>query len=316
MPTPSMRTIRVAGRLSIGFLLDVIEVTRGDRALVDGLLLVGITQANVALIQREPALQRTFAAYDAPPPDHMRRAATVSAVANSLRLPYETVRRRIAGLERQGLVVVTDAGVYVPAEVLSSPEHMAGAFAAYELLRQFYYRLRDAGVLREFGGAGAQPPADLVRAIMRVFADYLLRTIDAVSRGVGDIVAGLVLVGILRANTRHLDDRISGEDGQAPQDFVPDALRRPVSVAALGRQLKLPEETVRRHAAQLIADQRCVRTRDGLLIPAEFLARPLWGEVMGENLSHLNRMFSDLAHLGVLAGWDEARAGQAQAARA
>jgi hypothetical protein len=35
--------------------------------------------------------------------------------------------------------------------------------------------------------------------------------------------------------------------------------------------------------------------------------------MMAENLSHLNRMFSDLAYLGVLAGWDAARADAAKA---
>lgn len=310
---PSMRTARVAGRLSIAFLLDVIDLGRGDRALIDGLLLMGIVQANVGLVTREPELQRTYAAYDAPPPDELRRGVSVSAIANSLSLPYETVRRRVAGLERKGLCVVNEKGVHVPNEVLTSPEHMAGSFAVFERLRQLYYRLNDVGALRGFPQADPQPPADMVRAIMRVFGDYFLRVVDAVSRGVGDIMAGLVLLGILTANTAHLPDQEGGQEGAGPSNFVPDSLRRPVSVAALARRLRLPEETVRRHASQLVADGRCVRAPQGYLIPGEVLARPLWVTLMSENLSHLNRMFSDLAYLGVLAGWDAARAGPAPA---
>jgi DNA-binding Lrp family transcriptional regulator len=305
---PSMSTMRAAGRLSVAFLLDFIEVGRGDRALIDGLLLVGIVQANVGLVTREPELHRAYAAYDTPPPDDLRRGVSVSAIANSLRLPYETVRRRISGLERKGLCVVGERGVYVPQEVLMSPEHMAGSFAAYELLRRFYYRLKDLGALRGFPDASPAPPSDLVRAILRVFADYFLRVVDAVTRNVGDIIAGLVLLGILTANTEHLPDGEAGAEGVQAEDFVSDALRRPVSVAALARRLRLPEETVRRHAAQLVADGRCVRTPQGYVIPAEALARPVWVGLMAENLSHLNRMFSDLAYLGVLAGWDAARA--------
>jgi DNA-binding Lrp family transcriptional regulator len=313
---PSMRTVRVAGRLSIAFLLDVIDLGRGDRALIDGLLLIGIVQANVSLVTREPDLQRTYAAYDTPPPDALRRAVSVSAIANSLRLPYETVRRRVAGLERKGLCVVDERGVYVPNRVLTSPEHMAGSFAVFERLRQLYYRLKDLGVLRSFPEADPQPPVDLVRAIMRVFGDYFLRTVDAVSRGVGDLMAGLVLLGVLTANTEHLPDHEAGADGAEAEAFVPDSLRRPVSVAALARRLRLPEETVRRHASQLVADGRCARAPQGYLIPGAVLARPLWVALMGENLSHLNRMFSDLAHLGVLAAWDAARAAAAPVATA
>lgn len=310
---PSMPTARVAGRLSVAFLLDFIELGRGDRALVDSLLLVGIVQANVGLVTREPDLQRTYAAYETPPPDDLRRGVSVSALANSLRLPYETVRRRVSGLERKGLCVVSDRGVYVPREVLMSPEHMAASFAAYELLRRFYYRLKDVDALRGFPDVPPAPPSDLVRAILRVFADYFLRVVDAVTRSVGDIVGGLVLLGILTANTEHLPDEVAGAEGAEPEHFVADDQRRPVSVAALARRLRLPEETVRRHAGQLVADGRCVRTPQGYLIPAEALARPAWTSMMGENLSYLNRMFSDLAYLGVLAGWDAARADAAKA---
>lgn len=313
---PSMRTARLAGRLSIAFVLDVIELGRGDRALIDGLLLIGIVQANVGLVTREPDLQQTYAAYDAPPPDELRRGVSVSALANTLSLPYETVRRRVSGLERKGLCVVSEKGVTVPTAVLLSPEHMAATFAVFERLRQLYYRLKDADALRGFPQAAPQPPADLVRAIMRLFGDYFLRTVDAVSRSVGDIIAGLVLLGILTANTEHLPDHEAGVDGAKAEAFVPDALRRPVSVAALARRLRLAEETVRRHATQLVADGRCVRVAQGYLIPSEVLARPLWVGLMGENLSHLNRMFSDLAYLGVLAGWDAARVDAAPAATA
>lgn len=304
---PSMQAARVAGRLSVAFLLDCVEIGRGDRPLVDSLILMGIVQANVGLLTREPDLQRAYAAYDSPPPDDLRRGVSVNAVANSLRLPYETVRRRITGLERQGLCVNGERGVYVPQQMLMSPEHMAAAFATYDLLRRFYYRLKDVGALRGFPEVSPAPPSDLVRAILRVFADYFLRVVDAVTRNVGDIVAAFVLLGILTANTEHLPDDEAGAAGSEVGDFVTDALRRPVSASALSRRLRLPDETVRRHVAQLVADGRCVRTPQGCLIPAEALARPAWTGMMAENLSHLNRMFSDLAYLGVLAGWDAAR---------
>lgn len=297
-----MMTARLVGRLSIAFILDFIEMGRGDRPLIDGLLLVAVVQANVMQAVREPELQRAHGPYEAPLPDELRRPVSVSAIANSLRLPYETVRRRIGQLAREGLCVVTPAGVYVPQQALSSPAHMAGAFAAYERLRAFYYRLRDLDVLPEFP-AQAEPaePDVLVRAILQLFADYFLRTVDAVTQNVDDLVGGLVLLGIFRANTEHIPDTEQG--GEEPGQHVPVSLRRPVSATALADRLRLPRETVRRHVARLLADGRCERAPGGLVITP----RPLWLPVVGENQAHLRRMFAGLAQLGVLSAWDEAR---------
>lgn len=299
-----MMTARVAGRLAIAFVLDFVEIGRGDRALIDGLILVAVVQANVAPLAREPGLQRAFGAYDAPLPDELRRPVSVSAVANSLRLPYETVRRRIGQLAEEGLCLVTPAGVVVPQRVVSSPEHMVRAFAGYERLRVFYYRLRDLDLLPEFPAQSPTAEPDvLVRAILRLFADYFLRTVDAVTQNVDDLVGGLVLLGIFRANTEHIPDTVRG--GEEPGQHISDSLRRPVSVTALADRLRLPRETVRRHVARLVEEGRCERVRGGLVISP----RPLWLQVVAENLADLRRMFAALAQLGVLTAWDEARAG-------
>jgi DNA-binding Lrp family transcriptional regulator len=287
-------------------MLEFVDAGRGDRALIDGLILVAMVQANVAQVTREPELQRTYGSYEEALPDDLRRPLSVSAIANSLRLPYETVRRRVAHLSRRGYCVMTPAGAYVPQEALSSPEHMAGVFAIYELLRQFYYRLSDLGLLH-FPASPAPPASgvELVRAIMRLLGEYFLRTVDAITLAVDDLVAGFCLLGIMRANTEDMADE-AGED--EPGGFPPNALRKPISVAALAGRLRLPPETVRRHVSQLVADGRCVRTRGGLIIPTEFLDRPHLAALVAENVRDMGRMFSGLAELGVLSAWDATRA--------
>ena len=129
-----------------------------------------MVQANTELIAREPELQRAYGAPEAAPPDELRRAISINALASSLRLPYETVRRRIVQLERAGEVTITDKGVYVPQSKLATPAYFAAVSATLERIRRFYVLLREAGVLREDLPAPQGPPAqpqEMARAIMR-----------------------------------------------------------------------------------------------------------------------------------------------------
>lgn len=306
MSLPTANAVRVAGRLTVAFLLDFAEIGRGDRTLVDAVLMLAMVQANIAPVLRETDLQRAYAAYSAPVPDGLRRPTSVSSLANSLRLPYETVRRRVADMARRGLCVVTPAGAYVPQEVLSRPEHMAGAFRTYDLLRTFYYELYDLGVMppKEPPEGPLLEPAEQVRAIMRVLGDYILRSVDSVTATGRDMITGLVLLGVFRANIEH---RMSLEEGLPGAAMLPDGDRRPVSAAALAARLNLPAETVRRHAAQLVAQGECVRGPHGLLVTSGIIDRPQVLGLVHDNFTHLTRMFSSLAQLGVLAAWDAAR---------
>lgn len=107
-------SIRVAARLANAFALDLVKLGGFGRDVIDGLLMCAISQANVAQITRSPDLQRTYATLDQPPPDELRRPVSVSAIANSLRIPFETARRRIAGLSDLSIVRTTPKGVIIP----------------------------------------------------------------------------------------------------------------------------------------------------------------------------------------------------------
>jgi hypothetical protein len=85
---------------------------------------------------------------------------------------------------------------------------------------------------------------------------------------------------------------------------VPDEFRRPVRASEVAARLGLPHETVRRHLAGLIEEDRCVRVREGFVVPAAVLVRANVGAVWAANFRNLHRMFGDLAETGVLALWD------------
>jgi hypothetical protein len=190
--------------------------------------------------------------------------------------------------------------------------------ANYALVRAFYERLRGLGTLQDVADIAASVQATAsplaVRAVARVSSDYILRMVDVTTAHIGDLVRGVIFLAVLRANTEHLPDDEEGTDGGGPASFVPDALRRPVTVAALAARLGMPHETVRRHAVRLVDDRMCLRSSEGLIVPAHVLARPTFVQLMGDNNVQVRRMFTHLARLGVVADWERARLGQAVSA--
>lgn len=300
---------RVAARLANGFALDLVRLGGFGRDVIDGLLLVAIAQANVAQITRSAELQRAYATLDQPPPDDMRRPVSVSAIANSLRLPFETVRRRIAGLIEHDIIRPAHRGVIVPTAPLDSPFYRMGAEANYSLVRNLYFRLRGIGLLKDLARPSGpvftadRPP---VRLVIRLSSDYLLRLAEPVTQYMGDLVTGLILMDVIHANTEHLPDHEGGEASGSwePESFVDDAARRPVRAATLSERLGIPQETVRRHLQRLSEADRCERRGDGYIIPARVLARPPFVAFMLDNQSHLHRLYAALADFGVLNEWE------------
>lgn len=301
---------RIASRECVTYLLDVIGIARGERHLLDTLLLAAIIQANVAPISRQADLQITYATLDDPPPDSLRRPVSINALAQSLRLPFETVRRRVKGLVRGGFCESGPAGVVVPGRVLTAPKYLTDAFIGYERLRAFYYRMSDFGLLGEL------PPATIVlgsrmapvRAVARLASDYVLRVIDDASTEFGDPLHCIILLEILRSNTEHLTPVSEPPGALTAEGFVTDEMRRPVRVSQLAKRLGLAAETVRRHVAELAAKGWSQSTAGrGLIIPSEMLARPAVARFMTGNMAHLQRMFSGLSQLGVLEIWDSVR---------
>jgi hypothetical protein len=289
--------------------MDLVKLGGFGRDVIDALLLVAISAANVAQITRSPELQRRYATLDQAPPDEMRRPVSISEIANSLRIPFETARRRIAALVELGLIRQTPKGVVIPTGPVNSPFYRIYAEAHYALLRDLYFRLRGIGMLEDLPqpeSAVFDPESPPVRLVIRMSSDYLLRLAEPLTVHIGDVVTGIVFLDLFRANTEHLPDTEAGaEDAEwTPEGFVPDSLRRPVRAGVLAERLGIPQETIRRHLLRLLDDDRCERNETGYLIPARVLAREPVVRFMQDNQSHLYRLFSGLADFGVLSEWE------------
>lgn len=293
------------GRASLGFLVDTFSMSRGGAGdIVDPLLLTVIVDSNLAPFNQDPELTARYATLDDPPPDELRRPVSVNAIAASLRMPYETVRRRVTRLIELGAVQATPKGVVVPAGTLHNPFYDIVATARYERMKRLYFEIKALGGL---AGLDVRPPEAPrherapVRLANRQLSEYSLRVIDGFMRRLGDPVTGLILLEMAHANAEHLSASETAYEGPMSDDK-----RRPIRALTLAKRVGLPPETVRRHVAKLEQHGFCRKVEGGLLAALEQLGQGGSGEHgLMNNLTNLHRMLVRLAALGVLAFWDD-----------
>lgn len=304
---PSLTTLRVAARAANGFALDLVRLGGFGRDVIDGLLLVAIGAANVAPITRDPVLQLKYATLDQAPPNELRRPVSINAVAASLRLPFETTRRRIRKLEELGTIETTPKGVIIGSGPINSPFYRMAFAAHYQLVRALYGRLWRLGLLRELprGRDTVFDPADPpIRLVTRLSRDYVLRLIEPMTEHLGDLLTGVILMCVIHANTGHLPDTEAGTNAEGVEGYLPDDRRQPVRAATISQQLGVSHETVRRHLKTLVDEDRCVVVEGGYIVPGRILARAPFVRYMLDNQIHMQRLFNALAEAGVTAAWD------------
>lgn len=104
------------------------------------------------------------------------------------------------------------------------------------------------------------------RIALRAALGFYLRCSREIasSLGGGDVLRGLIIVGINQANVAH----IPSESGQfaTSDNPVPLDERRPISVQALSLDLGVPYETTRRHVKALIESGVCKRVENGVVM--------------------------------------------------
>jgi DNA-binding Lrp family transcriptional regulator len=272
---------RDLGLRSLAFLSDVVGAGLAGLSAIDALLALAINQANIQPMTREPLSRIRYGALQAPAPDVRRRPVSINAVASSLRLPFETVRRRVHTLAERGVCLLGEDGVIVPEAFLASPGYMETVTTGHRRLREFFQEVRAGGWLEDLPRS-AYPPEESVpiRAAVRLLSDYVLRSASALMPITGGLGPAVVLLGVAAA-----------------------ASAEPVSVSALARRLAIPAETVRRHAARLADLGLCHRTKEGLTLAAESFERPDWIDLFHDNAANVHRLFAGLAERGVIEAW-------------
>jgi len=287
-------------RASVRYIRDTVQISRGDGDLLDPLIFTAILDTNMAPVNRDPRLQVLYGG-DISAPDELRRPVSVNAVAQSLRLPFETVRRRIAGLVKRGACVSNSRGVIVPFAAVMAPEYVAIQRARYDRARLFYQALKAIGAVPDDEPSYPHAPTaqPLVRAANRALSAYMLRVSNDLIALTGDALSSLILVELALDNIDLLKaDRLPAW-AAAPRDHA-----RPLRIAGLSHSLRLSPETVRRHTKSLEASGFCHRGRQGFVAIAPEAAWPELQRLMASNLANVQRLFAALRQLDVLAAWD------------
>ncbi|MGZ6050340.1 MAG: hypothetical protein ACXWKN_18265 [Phenylobacterium sp.] len=284
---PISRPRLTAALLSLEFLLDTIRLSRSGADLLEPLLFAAIVQANLAALRHDRELQQRYGDTGETLPDAYRRPISNAALANSLALPVETVRRRVNAMAARGLCVITPVGVCVPQAAVASERHAAIQQARLIRLQRFHDELQEAGFFAAGGSLTEPIPRDLRRAVNTALSQYMLRSCDRLISLGGAVTDGFVLLGLAAANCRDLRPDLETAE-------VTAALA-PCRAAHLAQRLDLADETVRRRLSALGERDRARRVGKAWLVVAprsETLAR-----IIAENEADLLRLFERLREI-------------------
>lgn len=264
---------RPGARLAAGFCLDLAQliVEMLDEDLAPTLVVLGVLSANVAAFDRMAAEQAgqasSWTMID-------REPVSAYRLARNLAIPYETTRRHVARLVDKGKLVRAGSGVMIAPEVLVRPSAPVAAEAVWRRSVRLCDDLQVLGL--DVPPHGLEASADEQRRVARLANEFLLAAIKATVEATNtDMVTTLVFMSIYRANRAALEnDPALALAYGAPDQLAADVERTPVSIYALSRRMRLPYETVRRHAAILVDEDLCRRLDDGLIVPADVLRSP------------------------------------------
>ena len=141
----------------------------------------------------------------------------------------------------------------------------------------------------------------MIRAAVRLSADYLLRNVEVMSEAVdGDLMLGLIFTAIVQANVRHIsDDPELGKQFGLMGSVPPDELRQPISINALSESLNIPYETTRRYVHRLLDLEWCIKVGNrGVVVPGAIIASPQALSAGFKQYSHLVHFLRQLKDIG------------------
>lgn len=236
-------------------------------------------------------------------PDERRIPVSVLGIANSLRMPYETVRRYSHALLNSGSCVRLPArGLIVPQEVHNRPARLELVQSSRDQIGHLLDGLKRAGFDFEPYRRPLAKPEDAtanIRAIFRHWVEAVMRALDNNSRILDDMLSSLVYNAIWGANVAHITASADNLRYGSIEELPPDELRVPVTVHAVSSIMRIPYETTRRYANQLVRQGYAVRKGGrGLIIPRDKLYQAPMLEAIRLNYAVLLRLVGELHRSG------------------
>jgi DNA-binding Lrp family transcriptional regulator len=146
-PSKSMAAAQIMVTLSMEYVLRALRLladTYGDIRL--GIVAQTIVTANTAHLDTRTGEGWRYAGIDEPPPDDKRKPVSVARLAESVGLPYETMRARVRALTRAGTCIRVEGGLIVPTAVLETPAGKRAMFTNAGYLRKLLRDLHSVGL--------------------------------------------------------------------------------------------------------------------------------------------------------------------------
>ena len=140
---------RLVARITADFFLRYADLlaNRFDGSFQRGIIFLAIVQANIEHIGHLTEDSLRYADLTSVPPDDLRRPAPINAIAASLNLPYETVRRHVHALIDSGQCQqISGKGVVIPSRVLEDESYLRTLGRIHEHLKSMFSILRAAGI--------------------------------------------------------------------------------------------------------------------------------------------------------------------------
>jgi hypothetical protein len=135
---------RAAVRSATDYILRWVEIANEAHGvdIVYSLVFTTLWAGNVSHLRG-----RVYSEINDIPPDDERRPITIRQVADSLGLPYETVRRRVVEMIGRGVVKkVGREGFIVPGEVHARPQNLNALKRSHASLLRFLKELKGLGI--------------------------------------------------------------------------------------------------------------------------------------------------------------------------
>jgi hypothetical protein len=138
---------RIVARLGVEYVLRTVQLMSQEAGgdLTTSVVLYAALAGNVGHLDRNPATAGQFDSLQDLPPDELRRPISVLAVANSLGLPRETVRRHVSKLVKLGRLVRVKGGVVGPAITHQGADQEKAMLTNVANVRRFFRGLKRAG---------------------------------------------------------------------------------------------------------------------------------------------------------------------------
>jgi hypothetical protein len=113
--TPASDLTRTLSRHTLSYILCAIsELFRHyDFDPLDLLIIHTVMNTNVLTVMKDPELDRRFGSVHTVEPDDLKQGVSRAALSRFLSLPFETIRRRVDRLKKEGILRELDHGLIV-----------------------------------------------------------------------------------------------------------------------------------------------------------------------------------------------------------